>query len=87
MTCKCNSERIASVGCKHNDAFSLSVPHLNIAYRGYAPCISVADETRLFLGGDYTRFTFCLDCGQIQNFAPISDEDLIKITARMKKED
>jgi hypothetical protein len=85
MTCKCGSERLASTGSKHNDAFSLSVPHLDISYHGYAPYIAQADGSKKLFGGDYTRFTFCLDCGQIQNFAPIADETLIEATERVPR--
>lgn len=71
MTCtSCSSVRIARISAKHSDAFSIRVPHLEIDRDGYAPYITGV------CGGDYTLFSFCLDCGKIQGYEPITDQEL-----------
>ena len=71
MTCdSCESPRIARISAKHSDAFQIQVPHLDIDIGGYAPRIAGV------CGGDYMRLSFCLDCGKIQGFKPISDQEL-----------
>ena len=78
MACStCNSERILHLSAKHNDMLSIQVPHLEQEHVGYAPYIN-GRRGEKFLGGDYTRISFCLDCGQIQNFRPITDEELVE---------
>jgi hypothetical protein len=70
MTCKCGSERIANVNGKCSDMCHINVNHLDdIDYAGYVPSIGIGS-------GDYMRFSFCLDCGQIQKFKPVTDEEL-----------
>lgn len=75
MTCKCGSERIAKFGAKHSDMITFRVPSLGIDLDGEVPYVNYANGDR-FLGGDYLRLNFCLDCGQIQDFAMISDAEL-----------
>lgn len=71
MTCKCGSVRLMEISCKHNDLASLNVAHLDIKeYYGNFPYVGS-------FGGDYTDLTVCLDCGQIQNWKPISDDELL----------
>jgi hypothetical protein len=75
MTCKCGSDRIAQISAKHSDAVSFRVRSLDIDLDGRTPYVNYANGDR-FIGGDYLFLVFCLDCGQIQNFTPITDEDL-----------
>ncbi len=70
MTCKCGSTRLMSVSGKCNDTTGVQVGHLGIEYCDYVP-------SHIGLGGgDYIRFKVCLDCGQLQNWNPVSDDDL-----------
>jgi hypothetical protein len=56
---------VASIDGKHNDMFSLSCPADGVEIQGdYAPRI------KGICGGDYTRFSVCLDCGQVQGEFP-----------------
>lgn len=75
-TCTCGSERIAHIHAKHDDRFRLIVPHLHVDHQGYAPRIDNLHQT----GGDYTRISFCLDCGRIQDFLSPLDEDILIAT-------
>lgn len=68
--CKCDSERLLKINAKSSDLNNLEIPHLDIDYDGYLPT---------FIGvcsGDYIYMTLCLDCGQIQNFKTIYDEQI-----------
>lgn len=72
MSCqRCKSERIVQINAKCSDLFDMSYGD-NSGY-GYVP-------KNLFFGkgcyGDYVRFSFCAECGQIQSDFPISDENL-----------
>ncbi len=78
MTCKCGSERIAGFDAKHSDAAQIQIPHLDID-TNRLPYLSDSNGKR-FIGGDYIRFKFCLDCGLIQNFVSPSDEELCEET-------
>ena len=66
MKCqKCQSERIASLDCKHDDRFSLYCEADDVDIQAdYAPRIED------LCGGDNTRFRVCLDCGQMQGKFP-----------------
>lgn len=75
MTCECGSIRIAHFQAKHSDMVNVQIPHLDIALDGEAPYLDDASGKR-FMGGDYIRFSFCLDCGRIQNFLSPSDQEL-----------
>jgi hypothetical protein len=62
MSCKCGSNRLIEVGGKVSDMFWANQRDNNVEYDGYVP-------TGLGIGnGDYMDFTYCLDCGQIQNW-------------------
>jgi hypothetical protein len=54
---------------KHNDLASVTVRRLNIDRDDYLPHVGI-------FGGDDTQFTVCMECGQIQNWKPISDAEL-----------
>jgi len=73
MNCKCGSSRIVNISGKTSDLCYVSVPSLNIEGDGYVPNFIGED-------GDYIRFSFCADCGQIQTDSdihfPISDTTL-----------
>jgi len=68
MTCKrCQSPRIADVTAKCSDLCFVSIPGFS-EHDGYVPS---------FLGGgDYVRLSICLECGQVQQDFPITDEQL-----------
>lgn len=67
-TCACT--RIMSCSMKHDDRTSFSVAHLSIEKDGdYAPYLNG-------FGGDYTQFEVCLDCGKIQDWAPVTDDEV-----------
>lgn len=71
MACtNCGSNRIIEISGKHSDCFVGYVSHLNIDYDGYAP------EIPGVCGGDYTGFDMCLDCGTVQNYTPMTDEEI-----------
>lgn len=72
MTCKCGSNRIAEVTGKCNDLSSTSIPHLAFEYHGYPMELGVSN-------GDTITVAFCLDCGQLQDFHPISDEEIVEM--------
>jgi len=74
MTCKCGSERIAHFQAKHSDMAHIQIPHLDID-GNRLPYLDDAMGRR-FMGGDYIRFCFCLDCGTIQNFVSPTDQEL-----------
>jgi hypothetical protein len=69
MTCKCGSNRIAHIQGKSRDLNSIEIPHLDFEHDGYMMELGVGD-------GDYIEFSLCLDCGQVQNFEPITDETI-----------
>jgi hypothetical protein len=73
MACKCGSTRIISVGAKASDCQNWSYEkdgELIGDKQDYAPYIPKV------AGGDYIQLEFCADCGQIQNFKPVSEEML-----------
>jgi len=72
MTCKCGSNRIAHVQGKCSDMSSAEIPHLSFEHDGYVMDLGVG-------GGDYVEVTFCLDCGQLQNFTPVTDEEIFEM--------
>lgn len=63
MSCKCGSERIASIIAKSNDCNAITIG--DDEYMGYIPY-----EFGIG-GGDQVEFSWCLDCGQIQGNFPI----------------
>jgi hypothetical protein len=54
---------------------SISIPAIEYEKDGGVPYVNYANGDR-FLGGDYLNLVFCLDCGRIQDFAPITDADI-----------
>lgn len=74
MSERCKCTRIVSVNAKCSDMFdaSLSEPNRNrVDIEGYVPRdLNVG-------GGDYVRFKYCADCGQIQNFTPLASFGLL----------
>ncbi len=68
MSCsKCNSIRIAYINSKCSDCFSAQITidkDHDIDYDGYVP-----DDMGIG-GGDNVKFSYCLDCGQIQGKWP-----------------
>lgn len=72
----CKSDKIAVVGGKVSDRFNLSLKNLD--YEGYVPA-------GLNIGvGDYMRFRYCIDCGQIQGKFPL---DLKKIAQELSDDE
>ena len=71
----CDSERILELQAKHSDAFAVRVPHLDLEKVGYAPYIYDANGGKM-TGGDYTRLKICLECGRVQGFPKLSDEEV-----------
>lgn len=71
LTCQtCVSDRIVSLDLKHSDSCNVTIYYLNDKkINGYVPTIPNVCR------GDYTKFTMCLECGQIQGEWPIILED------------
>jgi hypothetical protein len=63
MTCKCGSNRIASVNSKASDLHFVSIGENE--QDGYLP------SDMGIGGGDYVEFSWCLNCGQIQDDFPL----------------
>jgi hypothetical protein len=59
------------VSGKTSDAQSINVPHLDLEHEGGGVYLSDG-----VAGGDYIELKICLDCGQLLNFAPVTDEEL-----------
>ena len=76
MTCKCGSDRIAHVHAKHSDCVSFRADHLDLHTDGSVPYVNYVNGDR-FLGGDYLNLVFCLDCGRLQNFVKIDDDEIL----------
>ena len=70
MVCRnCSSDRILSVNGKTSD--------LNyIQYKGYEIDGYVPRDLGIG-GGDYLKFNYCLDCGQVQGTFPIDEETVL----------
>lgn len=67
MACRnCGGERIAQVSAKCSDLCCFNTEGKKT--QGYVP-----GNMRIG-GGDYIAFRYCLDCGQIQDEFPVSDE-------------
>lgn len=73
--CNCQTPRVANVeGCV-KDCCEIEVPHLGINHSGYVPNdIGVGS-------GDYLFFSYCLNCGQIENFESCTDDQVRKAFA------
>lgn len=71
MKCeKCESNRILQLNAKSSNLNFVEVPHLDIERDGCVPNISFIG------GGDYVELDVCLDCGHIQNFHQLNDEEI-----------
>lgn len=70
MVChNCNSDRIVKVNSKSGDRNTISYHDQYLD--GYVPRdIGIG-------GGDYIRFSYCLNCGQMQGTFPIKEPDLL----------
>lgn len=71
MKCVCGSERIARISGKTSDCCAFWYGDMD--YDGYVPSGVGVGE-----GGDLIEFSYCLDCGRIQDKFPISDERIKK---------
>lgn len=74
-TCQnCQSDKLAQISAKCSDMFFIQVD--NEELRDYVPYnIGIG-------GGDYVKFTYCLNCGQIQNLDekfPVPQETIDEI--------
>jgi len=68
MNCqRCDSRRIATLDAKPGDLCQWQGSGLFLD--GYCP-----GGVGIGRGGDYVRFDYCLDCGQMQGVFPISKE-------------
>lgn len=71
MSCqRCQSERVADMGGKVSDMCFYSVG--SNERNGYVP-----DDMGIG-GGDYLRFKYCLDCGQLQGIFPLASTHIEK---------
>ena len=71
MACKCGSNRIMFIQAHCRDCFNMS--YENMDYDGYV----LAD---IGIGsGDDVCLDICLDCGQIQDWRPVTDEVLQEV--------
>lgn len=72
MTCqKCKGNRVVHNTVKCSDKCFVTFPS-GKEYEGYVPGnLGIG-------GGDYVKFSHCLDCGQIQGEFPVSGEEPVK---------
>lgn len=69
MVCKCASKRLVKVMAKSSDLNTFEFLETGKFVDGYVP-------GNLGIGrGDYIRFTYCLNCGQIQGNFPLDKTD------------
>lgn len=61
----CSSARIVNIGAKCSDMCSVTYKEVEID--GYVP------RDMNIGGGDYVEFSFCLNCGQIQDDFPVEN--------------
>lgn len=72
MVCKkCESERSITISGKVSDLCAVTINHLSFTTEGYPPLIPNV------CGNEMIRFTFCVDCGTIQGYQPMSDNELL----------
>lgn len=73
MSCtQCGGDRFANVNGKCSDLSFTDIPHLDLEHDGYVPSLGVGS-------GDYVEVSFCLDCGQIPNWKPVTDEMILEM--------
>ena len=71
MSCEsCGSDRIASVDAKCSDRFSMDIDDRNVVKGDYVP------RDYNIGGGDYVRFGYCLDCGQMEGEWPVEPSEI-----------
>ena len=71
MACKCGSKRIADISGKSSDCNNISIGGTTVdVHSEYVP------RDMGIGGGDYLRFSFCMDCGQMQGTFPIPETEL-----------
>jgi len=75
MSCKCGSANIASVSGKVADMSSVRTPLKS--FKGYSGDYVPLKELQIG-EGDYIRFDYCLDCGNIQGEFPVDMEKLVQ---------
>lgn len=68
MACKCKSTRILSINAKCSDQCFASFGELE--HEGYVPIINGLG------GGDYLRIKICVDCGLLQGFEPLTNNQI-----------
>jgi hypothetical protein len=75
MTCKCGSKRIIEVHshCSDRCVVNYKDSDNNPWYVPHDLGIG---------GGDDVEFAFCADCGTLQNFKPLSDEEISQALER-----
>jgi hypothetical protein len=76
--CGCGSGRIATLWATAKDNCTFLVPHLGIKREGYTP-----PSIGLGTGGDGAKVVFCLECGRLQGFSPVSDETILDVAKGM----
>lgn len=72
MACKCGSERIMYFCAKCNDEFGFI--YKGKEYDGYVPNIFSFNGF-----GDYVQCGICLDCGQIQDWVKVDEENIMEL--------
>ena len=82
MACKCGSNRIADISGKSSDCNSIGISGTNVnVHSEYVP------RDMEIGGGDYLRFSFCMDCGQMQGTFPIPKTELEEIAEEETEEE
>lgn len=71
MKCECGSPRIMEIYAKHNDLATMTVRHLHVRVDGYLPYIGI-------FGGSELNLKVCMECGRIQKFKQITDDEIQK---------
>ena len=73
MACKCGSHRIANINAKCSDMCHVEIEDEN----GYVNSSDdYAPKDMGIGGGDYLRFSYCMDCGSMQGNFPLDETDL-----------
>lgn len=68
MSCKCGKELIIHVQAHSKDCTNIT--YGKIEHNGYVP------HDLGIGGGDDVEFDFCANCGQIQDFSPLTDAEI-----------
>lgn len=71
MSCRCGSNRLVIFAGKHDDRASLRILHLGVDTLDGIPRVGFKG-----FGGDYFEAEVCMDCGTIQNWRVLSDQDI-----------